>query len=48
MQEKQFNVPGLVGSDPKLPYNFLGEFLQETYETNKKKFEELDTLAKKT
>jgi hypothetical protein len=34
MQDKQFTVPGLVGTDPKLPY--------------KRKFEDLDTLAKKT
>lgn len=48
MQEKQFTVPGLVGSDLRLPFNFLGEYLQETHDGNKKKFEELDSLAKKT
>jgi hypothetical protein len=48
MKDKQFTVPGLVGEDPKLPYNFLGEYLQETHEANAKRFSQLDQLAKQT
>ena len=48
IQEKQFTVEGLVGDDPKAPYTYIGEYLQEQHKINKDKLEGLDVITKKT
>ena len=48
LQEVHFTVPNLVGEGPKFEYNYLGEFLDETYRKNKETFESLDLLTKAT